>query len=215
MASQYAPKTSIRQVRGALINRVLRKHSIDLDMKIEIVKPAAVEEIYRKLQLLPPEQLLAVERDFATITELAAKQGSEAILREASGKALDFTDIFTQARNGYERACWTFLEHPAIFHLALCAHAMDSHSAGCWDRRFAGHGLALATDGEALAHLSKLIRESYAKEGRGEFCHVDYYPRTNPDRHCFFAYPQDHPALETAYDAEGNLIHKPRKALWR
>jgi hypothetical protein len=26
------------------------------------------------------------------------------------------------------------------------------------------------------------------KEGRGRYCHIDYYLRHSPDRHCLFAY---------------------------
>jgi len=35
------------------------------------------------------------------------------------------------------------------------------------------------------------LREFYRSQGRGRFCHVDYYLRLEPERHCYFAYPED------------------------
>ncbi len=212
MARQYAPKTFIRQVRGALLNRCLRQHGIEADLNIEIIKPAVVETIFQRLMALPPEQLRRVEQDFATISELADATGTQAILREGARKGLDLTEIFLQARNGYERACWTFLEHPTIFDLAACFCEMDRYGSGRWNRRYVGSGITPAVDPAALVRLSDLMRNSYSKEGRGKRCHIDYYLRQEPDRHCFFAYPENHAKSDLAYTKEGELdrhTHKP------
>lgn len=211
MSSQYSPKTFIRQVRGALLNRCLKRRGIDLDLNKEIIKPAVVEELHQRLQSLPPEKLQQIEADFTTITELASADGTEAILREAGRRGLNFVDIFTQARNGYERACWTFLEHPVIFDLAACFCEMDRFGSGRWNRRFVGAALAAQTQEEALRRLAELMRRSYGREGRGGFCHIDHYLRQEPDRHCFFAYPEDHASTDLSYTEHGELHRRTRK----
>ncbi len=211
MAGQYAPKTFIRQVRGALLNRCLRQYGIEADLNIEIIKPAVVETIFQRLMAVPPEQLHLVERDFATITELASREGAEALLMQAAHAGVDFSTLFAQARNDYERACWAFLEHRDIFELAACFHAMDHIGAGRWRRRWVGENLVPATDAQAIQMLQSLMRATYAKEGRGRRCHVDYYMRHEPTRHCFFAYPEDHLRTDLGYDEDDALRDHPRK----
>ncbi len=211
MAGPYAPKTFIRQVRGALLNRCLRQHRIDADLNIEIIKPAVVETIFQRLMALPPDQLHRVERDFATITELASRPGTDALLKQAAQAGLDFATPFAHARNDYERACWAFLEHRDTFELAACFHAMDRIGAGRWRRRWVGANIAPATDAEAVRMLQSLMRASYAKEGRGRRCHVDYYVRRDPERYCFFAYPEDHLRTDLGYDEDDALRDHPRK----
>ena len=108
MSRQYSPKTFLRQVRGTLLNRCLRRHGIDMDLNLEIIKPTVVDELFQRLTTLPPEKLRLVESDFAAIAEMASSEGTDALLREAHRRHLDFSDIFLHARNGYERACWAF-----------------------------------------------------------------------------------------------------------
>lgn len=211
MSSQYSPKTFLRQVRGRLINRCLRRRGIDLDLDIEVIKPSVVDEMFQKLTSLPPEKLRLVEADFAAIAELSSSRATNAILREASRYGLDFADIFLQARNGYERACWTFLEHHDIFERAACFYEMDSYGDGRWNRRFVGAGLTPATTEQAIARLSVMMQRSFAKEGRGKHCHIDYYLREEPTRHCFFAMPEDHPSTDFSYSESGELRRQTRK----
>ncbi len=212
MAGQYSLKTFLRQVRGAMLNRCLRRLNIPLELNIEVVKPSIIDDLYQQLQALSPANLHRIERDFLAISELANSRGTEAILREAGRQKLDFTDIFLRARNGFERACWTFLEHAAIFDLATCFCEMDRFGSGRWNRRFVGAGITPETEASVLQRLSHLMRRSYAKEGRGQFCHIDHYLRHEPERHCFFAYPQNHATSDLAYTEHGELDQQSRKA---
>lgn len=211
MAGQYSLKTFLRQVRGAMLNRCLRRLKIDVDLNLEVIKPSVVETLYQRLQMLPSKDLHRVERDFLAISEMANSSGTEAILREAGRKKVDFAEVFLQARNGYERACWTFLEHPEIFDLAACFCEMDRFGSGRWNRRFVGAAIPPAVDDDSLQRLSHMMRRSYANEGRGQFCHIDHYLRQEPERHCFFAYPQNHATSDLAYTEHGKLDQHTRK----
>lgn len=64
MSGQYSLKTFLRQVRGPMLNRCLRRLKIDLDLNLQVIKPAVIEEMYQLLQQLPPEELRRVELDF-------------------------------------------------------------------------------------------------------------------------------------------------------
>lgn len=212
MPSQYSPKTFLRQVRSTLLSRCLRRQGVELDFNREPIKPADIDQMFQRLMSIPPEKLRLIEGDFASISQLASSAGTEAILREARRRGLDFSDLFMRARNGYERACWTFLEHPAVFELAECFEEMDGFGDGRWNRRYVGAHLVPTTSSESLTRLSQLIRHSFAKEGRGQNCHIDHYIRQDPLRHCFFAFPEDHASTDLTYTERGELRRHTRKS---
>ena len=41
---------------------------------------------------------------------------------------------------------------------------------------------------------------------------MDRYERRDPDRHFFFAYPEDYADNEIGYDDDGKLLHRTRRA---
>lgn len=41
---------------------------------------------------------------------------------------------------------------------------------------------------------------------------MDRYERRDPERHCFFAYPEDYADNEIGYDDDGKFRHRPRRA---
>jgi hypothetical protein len=212
MSKQYSPKTFLRQVRGTLVNRCLRRRGVELDLNREILKPSVIDDLFCRLVSLPPDTLRLVEGDFAEITDLACPAGANAILREAQRAGEDITIPFNAARNDYERACWTFLEHPSIFELAACFVEMDRTAFGRWDRRHVGAGLVPVTSAQGLAQLTDLLRQSFAEEGRGRYCHIDHYVRHDPERHCYFAYPEDRASSDLGYNDDGQLQRLTRKS---
>jgi hypothetical protein len=212
MSGQYSLKTFLRQVRGTLLNRCLRRHGIGLDLDLEIIKPSVVDTMFGRLMSLPPGQLRLVEGDWTTISELASAAGTDALLREARRRGLDFSDIFLQARNGHERACWAFLEHPDAFAVAAQFEEMDAFGDGRWNRRYIGRNITPATGAAALDRLATMMRRSFAPEGRGRHCHIDHYVRQEPVRHCFFAFPEDHPSTDLAYTEAGELHRHARRS---
>jgi len=211
MAKQYSAKTFLRMVRGSFVNRCLQRHAIDLDLNKEIIKPAVVDELFGQLMALPLPALRLVETDFAAITKLACSAGTAALIREGERKGIDCRTTFDQCHNDYERACWCLVEHPEIFDLAACFMAMDGVGTRRWNRRYVGMNLVPVKTPEGLTQLATMMRESYAKEGRGRHCHVDYYLRSEPERHCFFAYPEDHAKTDLGYSDDGHLGHHARK----
>ena len=70
----------------------------------------------------------------------------------------------------------------------------------------------MGTDSEQLDDLEAGLRAFFARQGRGRFCHVDYYERANPERHCFFAYPEDFANTDLGYDDAGEFQHRTRRS---
>jgi hypothetical protein len=109
-------------------------------------------------------------------------------------------------KNHYERALWAFLNHAKIFGIASEWAYMDR--VGGWKQRYVGEGLAPATGEQDKHNLANAICTFYRKQGRGQHCHVDNYLRQDPERHCYFAYPEDHATTQMGYDG-GKFHHWP------
>lgn len=215
MPRQYSLKTFLRQTSGPLLNQCLARHGITgVDLGRTKIKPAVVDEMHVQLTALPPEQLKALEADFMAITELASQDGMDAILREARNAGLDFTREFRHdgEHSDYDRACWAFLKYPAIFDRAACFGQIDQIGDQRWNRRFVGVGFWPNTTMEGLSQLRSFMQRSFAREDRGRHCLIDYYLRRDPDRHCFFAYPEDRPSSNLGYNEHGELDQHIRRS---
>ena len=61
--------------------------------------------------------------------------------------------------------------------------------------------------------LESELSKFYTKQGRGRFCHVDKYLRQDPQRHCYFAYPEDYASTDMGYSTKGEFQrHRPRRS---
>lgn len=211
MSRQYAPKTFLRQIRPEQFRRYFKQLGITPSVDLELLKRPNVEPAYQWIQSLPPEVCRRVESDFTTVCEMATEQGTQAILRAARDYGQDWSKILGDDHNHYERAFFAFLFHRSIFDLAMYYEEMDRIGGGRWHRRFVGVGLKPNTTNEAIGELADQMRRSYAKEGRGRHCHIDYYRRSDPDRHCFFAYPEDFAGSDLGYSDDGVLSRRQRR----
>ncbi len=214
MGKQYAPKTFLRFVRGSLLNSCFRKYEIPINLDQEHLLPHEIDHVFRLICELPLQKQRLVEGDFSAITSLATPAGTLAMVREAERREVNITPQFLSAHNDYERSAWIYYHHPDIFDIALSFHEMDRISVGRWSRRPVGRNLPLDCSDDKRQELARFMRETYAKEGRGHHCHIDYYFRENPDRHCFFAYPEDYACTDFAYTNDGQLEpHTRRRAI--
>lgn len=150
-----------------------------------------------------------MKSDFTMVNELACVVGVRAILEEAAFWRMDWPKQFEEMENAYERAFWTFLSEPRRFGAAGAFHVMDRF-AGWW-RRFVGNRPEPATDSDALDELGDRIRVHYRRQGRGRYCHVDAYQRHDPERFCYFAYPED--IIESQFVLCGMTCCLPRNAI--
>jgi hypothetical protein len=74
-----------------------------------------------------------------------------------------------------------------------------------------GEGLVPATAKTDLASLASGLIEFYKTQGRGYHCHVDNYLRQNPERHCYFTYPEDYATNDMELNENAEFVRRPRK----
>ncbi|MFI4862524.1 MAG: hypothetical protein ACIAXF_17805 [Phycisphaerales bacterium JB063] len=123
---------------------------------------------------------------------------------------MDWSEQFAAMRNDYERAMWTFLNEPRRFEAAGAFHEMDRYSFN-WNR-FVGYRLEARTDEEALNDFADALANHYRRQGLGRHCHVDVYRRVDPERFCYFAYPEDAANTDLGYDENGRFQRRPRQS---
>ncbi len=209
MARNYSPKTFLRQAPNVILKEYFRRRGELTDIDFDGLTETQVDPIFEAMEAMPPSRTTAIETDFRQINELACPRGVEAILEEAAFRGKDWSERFAGMKNHHEKAFWTFLHDPSLFHVAGCFDYMDR--VGFWRQRFAGKGLRPALGDEHISRLAAEITEFYARQGRGRYCHVDNYLRKRPDRHCYFVYPEDYPTTDIGYDEQGQFQHRPRR----
>jgi hypothetical protein len=210
MGRQYSAKTFLRSVPNFLLKQYFEQQAIDLGLNWLMVTADNVEWVFAAMEKLPENRRCRIDSDFRLINELACERGTLAILDQAGGLRANLAERFERMKNAYERAFWTFLNEPDCFRTASCFHEMDR--MGGWRRRFLGCRIEAGHDREGLQAFEKALQLIYRRQGRGRFCHVDYYLRQNPERHCYFAYPEDYANTDIGYDEHGQFQQRARRS---
>jgi hypothetical protein len=211
MARNYSPKTFLRLTPNEVLREYFRRKHLLADIDFDWRGETNIDPIAQALDELPEKQRTDVEAQFRQVNEMACEMGVRVLLEEAGSPFhnIDLSGAFEQMKNHYERAFWVFLNHPLVFEIASELAYMDR--IGSWRQRYVGEGLAPAIDAEDLENLAAAVSDFYKKQGRGHHCKVDNYLRDKPERHCYFAYPEDYATTDIGYDEEGAFLHWPRR----
>jgi hypothetical protein len=213
MWRNYSPKTFLRQTPNHILKEYFTRKDLLADIDFDALGKTEIEPIAEAIDQLPEEQRTKIEADFRQIFEMACEKGVQLLLEEARFyHDLDLSTIFEKMENHYERAFWVFLNHPRVFTVASDFDYMDR--VGGWKPIPVGEGLKPAVGEDDKKHLVKSLSDFYKKQGRGRHCRVDNYLRSEPERHCYFAYPEDYATTEIEIDEKGEFCNRPRKPVF-
>lgn len=210
MAKQYSRRTFLRQTPNELIKQYFDDRKIELSVDWDAMTETAIDTLADALDALDDPVLRRVDSDFSMVMQLACGKGAQAIIEEASLWNQDWSEQFAEMHNDYERAMWTFLNEPRRFEAAGAFHEMDRYAFN-W-HRFVGFRLEVQTDEAAMHEFADALASHYRRQGRGRHCHVDVYRRVEPERYCFFAYPEDAASTDLGYDDAGRFQRRPRQS---
>ncbi len=207
MSRNYSPKTFLRKTPNALLKEYFSRINVLKDIDFDTLGETEIDAISEALDELPAVQKRDIEVVFRHINDMACESGVRTLVEEAGSvfHNIDLSNTFEQMKNHYERAFWVFLNHTNIFTIASELAHMDR--IGSWRQRYVGEGLQPAVEQKDLENLAKALSEFYKKQGRGHHCKIDNYLREMPERHCYFAYPEDYATTDMGYDKEGNFFH--------
>ncbi|NLH44312.1 MAG: hypothetical protein GX448_20935 [Planctomycetes bacterium] len=207
MSRNYSRNTFLRQTPNRILKEYFARKGLLASVDFDTLGDTETEPIVQALDALEEGQRTEVEAEFRHVNEMACETGVKVLIEEAGSPFhnLDWSQAFAGMKNHYERALWAFLNDPKVFEIASDLVYMDQ--AGGWKQRYVGEGLTPAVEQQDKDNLATAICAFYAKQGRGRHCKVDNYRRENPERHCYFAYPEDHATTQIGYDDSGRFHH--------
>jgi hypothetical protein len=211
MSRNYSPKTFLRKTPNHILKEYFHRKDLLNNIEFDKLGETEIDTIAQAMDALPDKQRNNIEADFQQINEMAFEKGIRVLIEEAGSvfHNIDLLPTFEPMKNHYEKAFWVFLNYPLVFEIACNLAYMDR--LGSWSSRKVGEGLAPAVEEKDKQKLADSLSEFYKKQGRGQRCHVDNYLRQQPERHCYFAYPEDYATTELGFDDEGKFYHRPRK----
>ncbi|MCI0534591.1 MAG: hypothetical protein L0Z50_05130 [Verrucomicrobiales bacterium] len=204
---------SVPKVLRMTPNRLLQEFFNRLGHKLlsldwRKVKEYNVEPLLLSMSWLAREAQDEIESTLASIFELASESGSRAIVEVAhqDGQADAFGDL-PEDVSCYERAMWTWLNHPKVFEQASLIHQVENLTR--WRKRsglprIQPRATPAATRELAIA-LSQCLRR---EEGRGQRCTIEYFRRRD-GADVFVAYPDDFVQTILQHDNLGRLVPRP------
>lgn len=220
----YSLKSFLRNVPNLLLKSYLDRHGLLSDFQWELsqhgqTRPLGeteISELAERIQGLSLLNLGKLEQDFRDMTSMADDNGVLCLIDQASSPihrvnlAQAFSDNHIEGH--YARVMWVWLHHHQIFEFAFINQHLDRMSG--WKDCEVGTGLPCGSDPETLALLADAISEHLKTQAKGKHCLVEYYHRQVPERHCFFAYPEDSAKPEMQYNENGQLIRSARRPVF-
>lgn len=172
------------------------------------VKEHNVEPVLLSMSLLSRHVQDEIESALASVFELACESGSRAIVEVAHQDGQ--TDIFAELPSNaccYERAMWTWLNHPKIFEQVSLIHQVENLTR--WRKRTGLPQVQPRATPTATRELATALSQCLRREeGRGHNCTVEYFRRR--DRaDVFVAYPDDFVQSVLLHDERGRLVPRP------
>jgi hypothetical protein len=211
MSRNYSQKTFLRLTPNHILKEYFHRKDLLKDIDFDKLGETEIDTIAEAMDELSDKQRNNIEAEFRKINEMTYEKGVLLLIEEAGYvyHNIDLLPIFEPMKNHYEKAFWVFLNHREVFEIASDFDGMDR--TGTWNSRKVGAGLVPAVEEENKQKLANSVSEFYKKQGRGQRCHVDNYLRQQPERHCYFVYPEDYATTELGFDDEGKFSHRLRK----
>jgi hypothetical protein len=221
MAHEYTLSTFLKQTPKPLLKAYFDNAGILGGVDFVGLARREWEPIIVALDALDDDVRSDVERDFQDMFMLADKAGTQIILDETSLAGLKVADEIEAMENHYHRAMWLFLNYrdqrvngATIFENCLrFAHMKDLSFTNAKRRKDLPKRVPLF-DQPTLDGMAEALRAVYRKQGRGHRCVVEHALRPGPDRHCYFAYPEDYTTSELQYEGE-DLHRQCRKSVFQ
>lgn len=213
----YSLSTFLRQTPRPLLREYLDRLGLLADLDLDALRRTQTEPIIEAIEALSDAQRARVDADFRDVFALADRVGTQILVEQVEALGLPLADELGAMENHYHRAMWLFLnpDHAGIdlFQQCLALAGMRGLSFTKARRRKNLPRVVPRFDADTLAEMAAGLRRVYRKQGRGRYCTVEHYFRPNPDRHCFFAYPEDYSTSELQYD-QGELARRTRRSVF-
>jgi hypothetical protein len=210
MSSQFSLKTFLRKTPYSLVKNYFESKKLlkDYDWGTQL----DLEQLTAAISAIGDAGELAL-CDFERVHDLANEAGTSQLIEQSRSPIhkLDIATQLAEMSSHHERAMFVFLHHPMLFHWTSEMVYIDSLTTSSWKVCIVGADLQYSDSTEIRQKLGAAIAEYYHQQGRGKYCLVDYYFRISPDRHCFFAYPENYATEDLVYEDRNKLTRRIRR----
>jgi hypothetical protein len=188
---QYSPANFFWQTSSVLLDRYFHQRNLLTDTDIPALCEKETDSLYLAWSNLPQADQAKTENDFTKIDLVANEQGIETVIDEGRFHQVDLSSKLAEISGFYDRAFWTFLEHPSYFDVAARFCEADEKPLSYWLERVDIPASNPRDDQAGVDDLSKALKEYFRlKEGRGKNCKVDVFRRGS--RYYYFTYLEDY-----------------------
>lgn len=207
----FSPLRFFRQSPADLLHQYFESRGLigHLDVDWPAGLSPQPETLAKAIADAPDKARGVIERDLRRIHAMANREGVAALLEQAVSHEEDWSARFGDMPSHQARSLWAFVEAREIFDLAVDCSLMDR--VGRWHHRAVPPHLDARCDDDARRDLLESIRGIYRRDGRGRHCHVDVYRRSDPERVCFHAFPEDYAESDLVFDDDGRLAAAMRR----
>ena len=213
MLMHYAPRYLFRQIPKALLQEYFAGR--DLLAKFDWPNHAEqdVEPLHDEWLKIDAKERAVIEGQFRRVVDLATPAGVRAILEEGENRhhRLDLRAELDALKGLHQKAFWTMVKQPKIFHVASLIQHAEHLNGRCWNRRL-DMPKQKPDDSEAacIALEEELKKYFWKSQGRGDVCTVERYMRGEHEYY-FFAYPSDYADTSIEYTDDGRFDRRPHK----
>lgn len=202
MAKTYSLKTFFRYVNQEQLHKYFQERKLLADFDWSLKDEKFVEALYSVIEEAGGNLADVAQQDFNIVSDFANEEGILCLIDiirslETKTEADKIVENLMKRKGLHEKALWIFLEYPAVFEWALRLEHME-HMTFKHDC-IVGANLECKAEEKNIKELKKQIQKFYKKQGRGRNCHIDTYKRNDPERYCFFAYPEDYAKRDLTY----------------
>ena len=217
MSRHYILSTFLRQTSNNLLGEYFQRQGLLQDIDFDSLKPREIDPLINAINALPDDQRQLVDSDFRDISLLADRRCAPIISDMSQQFYLDIADDIESQSNGYDLAMWLFLNHAEhgsqSLYMSCLRMAQLKNLPFSQARQRKGLPRQVPSVDESTCRgMAAAISALFRKQGRGHRCVVEHYLRTNPTRHCYFAFPEDYATSELQYEGD-KLVPRHRKSV--
>lgn len=214
MSSTFSLITFIRSINKKYLRKYFKSQKLldVFDWSLEGEKYA--QGLYDDINDSGGSVLDVITQDFTIISDLANDEGVISLYDiigdvYKKDKADAIKEKLDKIDGLYDKVLLVFLNNPEVIEWNLRLEHMESmeFKHDC----IVGTDIDFDVDDEAIEKLTEAIQKHYKSQGRGRNCHIDYYIKQDPERYCFFAYPEDYAKRDLTYKGSQltPYIHRP------
>lgn len=213
MLMHYAPRYLFRQIPKALLQEYFTGRNLLSTFDWAAHEEQDVEPLHDEWLKIDAKERAVIEGQFRRVVDLATPAGVRVILEESGNRHhnVDLKPELDALNSLYQKAFWTMVKQPTIFHVASLIQHAEQLNGRCWNRRVDMPKQKPDDSVAACTALAEELKKYFWKsQGRGDVCTVERYMRGDHEYY-FFAYPSDYADTSIEYTDDGQFARRPHK----